>query len=106
VPIHTIAEYSVKPSGVEKVKQAIEEFVRYVESSEPGTRVYAAWQQQSEPTRFVHIFIFEDKAALAAHSSSAAVKRFEAAYRPELVGGDVVFTDFEMVAAKGTDKRL
>jgi quinol monooxygenase YgiN len=48
----------------------------------------------------VHFFIFEDKAAHAAHAGSAAVKRFEAAYRPELVEGDVVFTDYDVVAAK------
>jgi hypothetical protein len=27
------------------------------------------------------------------------VKRFEAAYRPELSGGEVVFTDYEMIAS-------
>jgi quinol monooxygenase YgiN len=53
-----------------------------------------------DPTKFLHFFIFEDKAAHAAHASSNAVKRFEAAYRPELLGGDVVFTDYELVAAK------
>jgi quinol monooxygenase YgiN len=101
MPIYTIAEYSVRPEGVAKVKQAIEEFVRYVQANEPGTRVYAAWEQQSDPTRFVHLFIFEDKAGLEAHSKSEAVKRFEAAYRPELVGGNVRFTDFDLVATKG-----
>jgi quinol monooxygenase YgiN len=101
VPIYTIAEYTVKPSGVQKVKQAIQEFVRYVQEHESGSRVYAAWQQQDDPTRFVHFFIFEDKAAHEAHSRSEAVKRFEAAYRPELLGGDVVFTDYELVASKG-----
>jgi quinol monooxygenase YgiN len=48
----------------------------------------------------VHFFIFENEAALKAHSESQAVKRFEEAYRPELVGGDVVFTDFTPVAGK------
>jgi quinol monooxygenase YgiN len=100
MPIYTLAEYRVKPSGVEKVKAAIEEFLRYVQANEPGTRTYAAWQQKDDPTRFVHFFIFADAAALNAHSNSAAVKHFEAAYRPELLDGDVVFTDYEQVAAK------
>src|SRR5438105_1785409 len=88
--IHTIAEYQVRSSGVDKVKRAIAEFVPYVRENEPGTRVYLAWQKKDDPTRFVHFFIFENEAALKAHSESAAVKQFEAAYRPELVGEDVV----------------
>ena len=98
MPIYTIAQYRVRPSGVEKVKRAIEEFVPYVQSSEPGTRMYLAWQQEDDPTRFVHFFIFADEAAHKAHANSEAVKRFEAAYRPELEGGDVVFTDYHLVA--------
>jgi quinol monooxygenase YgiN len=98
--IYTIAEYRVRHSGVEKVKRAIEEFVPYVKANEPGTRMYLAWQQKNDPARFVHFFIFEDEAAHKAHGKSEAVKRFEAAYRPELDGGDVVFTDYHLVAGK------
>jgi len=98
MPIYTIAEYRVRPEGVEKVKRAIEEFVPYVKSHEPGTRMYFAWQQQADPTRFVHFFIFENEAAHQAHGRSDAVKKFEAAYGPELVDGPVVFTDYNMIA--------
>jgi len=100
MPIYTIAEYRVKKSGVEKVKRAIEEFLPYVRASEAGTRVYAAWQQQDDPTRFVHFFIFEDKAAHSAHANSEAVRAFEAAYKPELDGGPVEFTDYVNIASK------
>lgn len=96
--IHQTATYQVRPQAVAKVKQAIEDFVRYVRANEPGTRMYVAWQQQDDPTRFIHLFIFADEAAMTIHSESEAVKRFEAIYSPELVGGDVVFTDFNMVA--------
>jgi len=99
MPIHTIAEYRVRPEGVAKVKRAIEEFVPYVKASEPGTLMYLAWQRQDDPTCFVHFFIFENEAAHEAHSHSAAVKCFEAAYRPELAGGDVVFTDYNSIAS-------
>jgi hypothetical protein len=51
MPIGTIAHYQVKPQAVEKVKRAIEEFVRYVKANEPGTRMYAAWQQKDDPFR-------------------------------------------------------
>ena len=100
MPIYTIAEYRVHKSSTDKVKRAIEDFVAYVKENEPGTRMYVAWQQKEDPTRFVHFFIFENEAAHEAHSKSAAVKRFEAAYRPELEGEDVVFTDYYLIAGK------
>lgn len=103
MPIYTIANYRVKASGVDKVKSAIEEFVPYVRDHEPGTRLYEAWQQVDDPTRLVHFFIFEDEESHEAHSKSAAVKRFEAAYRPELVGGDVTFTDYRRIATNQSD---
>jgi quinol monooxygenase YgiN len=101
MPIYTIAEYQVRPSGVDRVKRAIEEFVPYVQTKEPGTRMYTAWQGEDDPTKFVHFFIFEDEAAHTAHSRSDAVKRFEAAYGPELVSDAVKFTDYRLIASKG-----
>lgn len=99
MPIQQTATYQVKPQAVEKVKRAIEEFVRYVKANEPGTQMYVAWQQQDEPTRFIHLFIFRDEAAQTIHSESEAVRHFESIYSPELVGGPVVFTDFNLVAS-------
>lgn len=97
--IYQTATYQIKPQAVPKVKQAIEEFVQYVRNNEPGTRMYVAWQQQNEPTHFIHLFIFEDEAAQTRHSESAAVQHFESIYSPELVGGEVVFTDFNLIAS-------
>src|SRR5262249_34242252 len=87
MPIYQTAHYQVTAESVERVKAAIDEFVQYVRDNEPGTRLYAAWQQQSEPTRFVHLFIFEDEDAHHRHGESAAVRAFEAVYSPELVAG-------------------
>ncbi|HET6487247.1 MAG TPA: antibiotic biosynthesis monooxygenase family protein [Spirochaetia bacterium] len=92
--------YQVKRSAIPQVKKAIEEFVAYVKANEPGTLMYLAWQQKTDPTRFVHLFIFQDEAAHQRHGESAAVKRFESVYGPELSGGEVVFTDYEMIAGK------
>ena len=100
--IYQTGGYQVKSSAVDKVKQAIKEFVHYVQKNEPGTKMYLAWQQKDDPTRFLHLFIFEDEAAQARHGQSDAVKRFESVYSPELVGGDVVFTGYEMIAGKPT----
>jgi quinol monooxygenase YgiN len=89
--IYTIAQYQVRPSGVDTVKQAIKKFIPHVQSKEPGTRMYLAWQSKDDPTRFVHFFTFDDEAARTTPGQPEAVKRFEAAYHPELVGGNVVF---------------
>ena len=100
MPIYQTGAYRVRASAVHKLKQAIKEFVAYVQANEPGTHMYLAWQQKDDPTHFLHLFIFEDEAAQTRHGQSEAVKRFEAIYSPELAGGDVVFTDYEMVAGK------
>ena len=99
MPIYQTAEYQVSAAGLDAVRRAIIEFVDYVRASEPGTQMYAAWERQDEPTRFTHLFVFADDEAQRIHSESAAVARFEAAYRQHLVGGDVVFTDFDLVAS-------
>lgn len=100
MPLYQTGEYRVKPSAVNKVKQAIKEFVAYVQANEPGTKMYLAWQQKGDPAHFLHLFIFEDATAQTRHGQSEAVKRFEAIYSPELVGVEVVFTDYEMIAGK------
>jgi quinol monooxygenase YgiN len=98
--IYETGGYQVRASAVDKVKSAITEFVHYVQANEPGTQMYLAWQQKDDPTRFLHLFKFEDGAARTRHGQSDAVKKFESVYSPELVGGPVVFTEFEMVAGK------
>ena len=103
--IYQTGGYRVKPEAVDKVKQAIKVFVRYVQENEPGTKMYLAWQEKNDPTRFNHLFIFENEAAQACHGQSAAVRQFESVYRPELVGGDVVFTDYEMILGKPPEQQ-
>jgi quinol monooxygenase YgiN len=100
MPIYETGAYRVRPEAVEKVKQAIVEFVDYVKANEPGSQMYLAWQERDDPTRFVHLFIFADAEAREKHGQSEAVRRFEAAYTPELVGGGVVFTKYEMIAGR------
>jgi quinol monooxygenase YgiN len=100
VPIYQTAHYQVNPSAVDKVKAAIAEFVDYVTQHEPGTRIYTAWQQESDPTKFVHLFEFADEEAHQEHGASAAVRTFEEVYQPELAAGPVVFTDYLQIASK------
>ena len=55
--LYQTGAYQVKPTGVNKVKKAIAEFVKYVQENEAGSEMYLAWQQQDDPTKFVHLFI-------------------------------------------------
>lgn len=96
--IYQTAHYQVRADAVDRVKAAVTEFVAYVKEHEPGSRLYAAWQEVDDPTKFVHLFIFEDEAAHETHGGSEAVKRFEEAYGPVLTAGPVVFTDYRLVA--------
>lgn len=100
MPLYQTGGYRVKPSAVNKVKQAIQDFVAYVQANEPGTQMYLAWQEKDDPTRFLHLFIFADEAAQTRHGQSEAVRRFESIYAQELVGGEVVFTDYELISGK------
>ena len=105
MPIYQTGGYQVKPSAVNKVKEAIRAFVAHVQANESGTQMYLAWQEKNDPTRFLHLFIFADEAAQASHGQSEAVKRFESIYSPELVGGEVVFTDYELISGKPTPEQ-
>ncbi len=98
MPIYQTARYQVRAEAVDRVRSAIEEFVRYVAANEPGTILYAAWQEIDDPTKFVHLFTFRDEAAQEAHGASGAVRAFEEVYTPELTAGSVVFTDYRLVA--------
>lgn len=91
--IYQTAHYQVNPGAVNKFEVAIADFVDYVKANEPGTKVYAAWQQKGDPSKFVHLFEFANEDAHRIHGESEAVRHFESVYRPELVGGPVVFTD-------------
>lgn len=100
MPLFITAYYQIEPEGIEAVKKAIEEFTKYVKANEPGTKMYVAWQEKNDPTKFMHFFIFEDEKAQEIHSKSEAVKKFEAVYSPFLANGPVVFTDYDTIASK------
>ncbi len=101
MPIYQLAHYQITPEGVEDVKKAIAEFVSYVEQNEPGTRLYAAWQQEGDPAKFTHLFIFDDEQAHERHGQSGAVKKFESVYQPVLAAGPVNFVDYQLIADNG-----
>ncbi len=96
--IRQLARYQVRAEALETCLAAIREFVAYVRASEPGTLRYEVWQEQKDPTRFVHIFVFRDAEADRAHSESAQVKRFAGILYPQCLA-PVEFTDYDFVVA-------
>jgi quinol monooxygenase YgiN len=98
--IRQLAHYQVRPGSVDKCVSAIHEFVAYVRAHEPGTLRYDVWQEQKDPTRFVHSFIFRDADAHRAHGASAEVKKFAAVLYPECLA-PVQFIDYTPVDTKG-----
>jgi hypothetical protein len=60
--IHMTAEYRVRPDAVDQVTAAIRKFVSAISTTEPGTRLYAAWQDERDPVHFFHHFVFDDEA--------------------------------------------
>ncbi len=97
--IRQLARYQVRRESLGKCVAAVEEFVAYVRANEPGTLRYEVWQEQKDPTRFVHIFVFRDSAADQAHSESAEVKKFASILYPECLA-PVDFTDYDQVVSK------
>ena len=90
--IYQTMEYAVAPEAVASVTRAIDQYIHDVRASKPSTRIYAACQQLNDPTRFVHLLIFDDDAARSAHGRSTAAARFERACRPHRVDGEIVVT--------------
>jgi quinol monooxygenase YgiN len=94
--IRQLARYEVRPEALDRCLAAIHDFVAYVRTHEPGTLRYEVWQQPDHPTRFVHIFVFQDAAADQAHSESAEVKQFASILYPECLA-PVEFIDYAQV---------
>lgn len=70
------AEFVVKKGKLNKVKEAIDQFVRTVHVSEPGTRMYVSFQDEENEFRFLHVMIFESEGAEKKHQSAAYTEKF------------------------------
>jgi quinol monooxygenase YgiN len=93
------ARFTVHPDAREPCEAATREFVSALDS-EPGTRVYVALRERGDPTRFLHVMVFDDEAADERHRQAEHTKRFVEALYPHTLEG-VAFHDFTMI---GTTK--
>ncbi len=96
--IRQLARYQVRAEALERCLAAIREFVAYVRANEPGTLRYEVWQEEKDPTRFVHIFVFRDAEADRIHSESAEVRKFASILYPACLA-PVEFVDYGRVAS-------
>jgi quinol monooxygenase YgiN len=97
VAIAKTAAFAVRPESLARCEEVIRRFVDDVTSDEAGTRVYMSLRERRDPTHFVHVMVFEDEAAEAAHRDAERTHRFTAALYPHTLEG-VAFTDCSLVA--------
>ena len=99
MPIYKTARFRVREDGLPDSLEAIRRFVEHVKHNEPGTLEYTSVQSTSDPTSFLHFFVFEDDDAERNHATSDQVRRFTDVLYPLVDGDGVVFTDYRLVAS-------
>jgi quinol monooxygenase YgiN len=71
-----IAKLKVKAGSEQQFREAADEMITQVKTKEPGTLRYILHRSTSDAGEFLFYEIYEDQAALAAHSSSEAMQQF------------------------------
>jgi quinol monooxygenase YgiN len=97
MPIYKTASFLVRAGSLDRITEAVREFVAEMQKTERGTQLYISLQDQVNPHRFLHVFVFEDERAETMHRDAPATKRFTEKLFPELVG-EVKFGDYILVA--------
>ena len=97
MPIYKTAQFLVRAGSIDRCTEAVRQFVAEMQRTEPGTTLYLSMQDQVNPHRFLHVFVFADERAEAAHRDALATKRFTELLFPELIG-EVKFGDYTLVA--------
>ena len=97
--VHITAHYQVQPFAVDKCIRAVQQLVDYVKEHEPQTLFYLANQEIDEPTKFLHIIVFENESGLKTHQSSPASKKFVETVYPETLK-PLEFMEYNIFASK------
>ncbi|MEO9512928.1 MAG: antibiotic biosynthesis monooxygenase family protein [Flavobacteriaceae bacterium] len=79
---HFFVPYKVKAEAVDTIKKVVARFISKIEKNEPGTLFYKSFQEEEDPTRFVHIMTFANTEAQRAHKKSAYCTEFTNALYP------------------------
>ncbi|MBS0000237.1 MAG: antibiotic biosynthesis monooxygenase [Cyclobacteriaceae bacterium] len=70
------AEFVVKNGKLNVVKDAIDQFVRTVHVSEPGTPIYISLQDEENEFKFLHFMVFESEGAEQKHHGAVYTQKF------------------------------
>ena len=82
-----------------RCEEAIRQFMSAVDG-EPGTRMYVALREAGDPTRFLHVMVFDDARAEERHRHAAHTRRFVEVLYPHTLEG-VACNEYTMI---GTTK--
>ena len=94
--ITKIVRYRVKKKKLLKLKAAIGKFVDDIKRSESGIISYEVFQEKDDPTTFVHVMIFKDKAAERTHVKGEHVQKWIKTLR-SLCKEEPELTDLKLV---------
>ena len=96
--IRKMATYKIRKENLERVKEAIREFVEAIDKNEPDT-IYDAYQADDGLT-FIHLALFPDEPTEQVHRKAEYTDRFVEVLYPccdELPQ----FTDLRLIKAAG-----
>ena len=98
--VAVLAKLTAAEGKADELAEVIRELVGAVGSGEPGTRIYAAHRDASDPAVFWFYELYGDPDAAAAHSGGDALKA-AGAKMAGLLGGRPEIHRLEPVAAHG-----
>jgi quinol monooxygenase YgiN len=74
--VTVIATLKVKSGNEAAFEAAAQEMIAHVKANEPGTLTYVFHRATGDATQFAVYELYQDQAALAAHSSSEILQKF------------------------------
>lgn len=95
--VYKIARFEVDPGAVESVEEAMREFARFV-GTELDDSTWTTYREKGGPNSYLSIITADDAAAERRHRDASGTKDFANRLYPNVIG-DVVFTDYELVAS-------
>jgi quinol monooxygenase YgiN len=103
-PISRIVQYKVKKKKLDKVHEALSEFIETVRKEEPGTIIYKVYHENDDPASIVHLMSFVDKNAEKIHDKTEHMKKLKKILVPISKGKAKYVTMEEIQFVKSQEK--